>query len=367
MKVLFDHQIFTAQKYGGISRYFFELDKKFKIIKNIDTVIPLLVSKNHYFLKKHNFLLNLFFLNREFIGKQRIMSLVNKLNTVREIKIQKFDIFHPTYYDPYFLNYINEVPFVLTVYDMIHEKFTHMFPSNDLTINNKKILIEKASKIIAISESTKKDIIEVYGTEESKIDVIYLGNSLVYDPNNIININIPNNYILYVGSRMGYKNFNKFISSVCEILLNDKDLSVLCAGGGKFTSDEVSFFSALNISDKIFQYDLNDDNLAYFYRHAKLFIFPSLYEGFGIPILEAFACECPIVCSNTSSLPEIAANAAQYFDPYNEESISVAISDVLNSSELRKELVKKGSERLNFFSWEKTAFQTEEIYRKILQ
>lgn len=366
MKVLFDHQIFTGQRYGGISRVFFELIKELGLNENIDTEVPLLVSNNHYFSKDHNFILKFFFLNREFKGKQRIMSLVNRLNTVRQLKSQNFDVFHPTYYDPFFLKHIKDNPYVLTVHDMIHEKFSHMFSSKDITANNKRLLVEKASKIIAVSENTKKDIIEVYGIDESKIKVIYLGNSLVYNPDVIINIDIPKKYILFVGSRGGYKNFDKFVSSVSKILHSDYELCVLCIGGGRFTPDEIKCFSEYNISRQIFQYDLNDRSLAYFYRHAKLFVFPSLYEGFGIPILEAFACECPLVCSATSSLPEIAGNAARYFDPYDEESMRDAILDVLNNEKLRDSLIQNGSERLSLFSWKKTAFQTGEVYRNIL-
>jgi glycosyltransferase involved in cell wall biosynthesis len=367
MKILFDHQIFIAQKYGGISRYFFELIKEFKLNKNIDSDASLLISNNQYLSKKHSFIVKKFFIDIDFKGKQGIMSLINKVNTIRYLKNKQIDIFHPTYYDPYFLKYIKNVPYVLTVYDMIHEKFDHMFDSKDSTANNKRLLVEKASKIIAISESTKRDIMEVYGINESKIEVVYLGNSLVYNHESAINIDIPKKYILFVGSRRSYKNFDKFVSSISEILINDKGLSLLCAGGGKFSSDEINSFTNLNISGQVFQYDLNDFNLAYFYKHAKLFVFPSLYEGFGIPVLEAFACGCPLVCSNTSSLPEVAGNAAQYFDPNDEKSIKDAVVAVLNDEKLSNKLIQDGNERLNFFSWEKTAFQTGEIYRSILQ
>ena len=367
MKVLFDHQIFTAQKYGGISRYIFELIKRFKLREDIDVDVPLLISNNNYFKKDHNLIFRFFFLDLKFKGKQKIMTVANQLNTVNQLKKQNFDLFHPTYYDPFFLKYLANIPFVLTVHDMIHEKFNHMFSSNDDTSRNKKVLIEKASKIIAVSESTKRDIIEIYGVDESMIKVVYLGNSLVYNPSVIVDIDTPKKYLLFVGSRGNYKNFDKFVRAIHEVLLNDKELSILCAGGGKFNSDEIYFFSKLNISKQVFQYDLNDLNLAYFYKHAKLFVFPSLYEGFGIPILEAFACGCPLVCSNTSSLPEIAGNAAKYFDPNDENSIKDAIINVLNDEKLKNRLIQDGNERLSLFSWEKTAFQTGEVYKSVLE
>lgn len=366
MKVLFDHQIFTAQKYGGISRYIFELIKRLKVVEKINVDIPLLISNNNYFTKDHNFIFKFLFLDRKFKGKQKIVTVVNQFNTIKQLKKQNFDLFHPTYYDPFFLKHIHNTPFVLTVHDMIHEKFDTMFSSNDSTSRNKKVLIEKASKIIAVSESTKRDIIEIYGLDESVIKVVYLGNSLVYNPNVVVDVDIPKKYVLFVGSRRKYKNFDKFVNAIHEVLLNDKGLFLLCAGGGKFDSDEINSFSKLKITGQVFQYDLNDLNLAHFYKHAELFVFPSLYEGFGIPVLEAFACGCPLVCSNTSSLPEIAGNAAEYFDPVDEKSIKEAITNVLNDEKLRNRLIQDGNERLNFFSWEKTALQTAEVYKSIL-
>jgi glycosyltransferase involved in cell wall biosynthesis len=367
MKVLYDHQIFNAQKYGGISRYFSELINGFDENKDIQARLTLLVSNNHYISDNRKVKFISILPNLNFRGKVRIFYLLNKLSSILKLKRQNFDIFHPTYYDPYFLKYLKNIPYVLTVYDMIHEKFDYMIPSNDATSKNKKILVESATKIIAISESTKKDIIEIYGIDEAKIEVVYLANSLVYNQNFIYNIEIPKKYILFVGSRGGYKNFLYFVKSVREILKGDNELSILCAGGGKFTSFENKYFLELNISEQIFQCDLNDNNLAFLYKHAILFVFPSLYEGFGIPILEAFACECPLVCSNTSSLPEVAGFAAQYFDPYDENSIEDAIATVLNDKILRDKLIQDGKERLHFFSWKKTVTQTAEIYKSILQ
>ena len=114
------------------------------------------------------------------------------------------------------------------------------------------------------------------------------------------------------------------------------------------------------------QYNLNNESMSFFYKNALAFVYPSLYEGFGIPNLEAFACECPVICSNTSSLPEIASNAAYYFDPYDEFSIKNEILKIIDNEERKKNLIIKGKERLKFFSWKKTSQQTLKVYRKIL-
>lgn len=367
MKILYDHQIFTTQKYGGISRYFYELIKEFKGIDSIKTTVSLLLSNNHYISDKKYVNHIGFFPNSEFRGKIRLNTIINKFASIREIKKQNFDIFHPTYYDPYFLSYMSSKPFVLTVYDMIHEKNSEFFSDHGVTSKNKRCLVERSTKIIAISESTKNDLIELYDVDASKIEVIYLGNSMIPNDKMVSDFSIPEMYILFVGSRGGYKNFNTFIKSISTLLDENVGLSVVCVGGGGFNVGELSLFSKLNIQEKIFQYNLDDEVLAQFYRNAIMFVFPSLYEGFGIPILEAFACECPLVCSNTSSLKEIADDGAEYFDPYSEQSIYNATEKVLNSLVERTRLINNGTKRLLHFSWEKTAEKTLKVYESIIK
>jgi len=366
MKILYDHQIFTSQKYGGISRYFYELVRELDDVSDLQYEIPLLVSNNHYISDK-KFVDYIDLLpNKNFRGKNRVFRILNKPSNILKLKQQKFDVFHPTYYDPYFLKFIGKKPFVLTVYDMIHEKFSEMFPATDKTTEKKRLLVEKATKIIAISESTKKDLIEIFGTDESKIEVVYLGNSMFPKSDIKLGFDIPKKYLFFVGSRGLYKNFERFIKSISELLNQDNELFVLCAGGGKFSSSEMQLLTELGISKQVLQYNLDDDSLAYFYKNALAFIFPSLYEGFGIPVLESFACGCPLLCSNLSSLPEVTGEAACYFDPYSEESIKNAVIQVLDNTNLREDLIKNGYEQLNKFSWKETAEETKKIYESVL-
>lgn len=365
MKILYDHQIFTLQRYGGISRYFYELFWKFSSMDEIDIDVSLLFSNNYYISSKEIVKHRNFFLNQNFKGKNRLMNIFNNINSISYLRRQNFNIFHPTYYSPYFLKYLGKKPFVITVHDMIHEKFKNMFPKNDKTTQYKKILVNKASKIIAISQNTKNDLIDVFNVKSEKIEVVYLGNSLM--PKNIkTNIEIPQKYILFVGSRRAYKNFDLFLESVVKIFKKNKNLYLLCAGGGSFNEYEKKMFEKLGIKNQVIQFNFDDDTLAYIYKNAILFVFPSLYEGFGIPILEAFACNCPVVCSNTSSLPEVGGEAAYYFDPYNKDSIKSSIERVFFDDELRNKMIQKGKNRLKMFSWENTALKTKKIYESVL-
>ena len=366
MKILYDHQIFSVQIFGGISRYFHELSSQIRLNRNVKTEISLKISNNFYinhdgikfytFLKKYHFR-----------GKVRFIYFLNKLYTIYKLFRRDFIIFHPTYYDPYFLKFIGKKKFVLTVYDMIHEKFPENFPKFDKTSENKKLLATKASKIIAISESTKQDLIEIFDINPSKVKVIHLANSLQLDKKKDNKIRLPKKYILYVGSRVGYKNFMNFLFSVTKILNSDSNLHLVCAGGGKFDYEENSYIHKNNLENKLLQFNIDDNTLSYFYSNARAFIFPSIYEGFGIPVLEAFACGCPLICSNTSSLPEIAADAAVYFDPLDIISIETAIFNVLNDSELSTNMIENGYKRLKYFSWEKTAKLTHDLYKSIIQ
>jgi glycosyltransferase involved in cell wall biosynthesis len=367
IKVLFDYKIFSIQKYGGISRYFFELIEYFGKDREVSANVSLLVSNNYYMSKSIYIKHFKFFPDIEFKGKYKIMSLIDKINFfyhIYLIKRKDFDIYHLTYYNDDFLKHIGGKPFVVTVYDMIHEKLPDFFPKHDKTTIYKKNLVNKSTKVIAISESTKNDLIEIFGTDPDKIEVIYLGNSTLSGRCKITNI--PKNYILFVGSRKGYKNYNLFITAVSRELRDDCNLYVICAGGGAFDRDEVSLMNTLGIQKKVLQYDLDDGDLQYLYKNAKLFVFPSLYEGFGIPMLEAFSCECPLVCSNTSSFPEVAGDGAIYFDPYSENSICGVVSKVLHNNKLQKQLIKEGRARLKYFSWKETANNTKEVYKSIL-
>jgi len=367
MKVLYDHQIFTSQIYGGISRYFFELIKHFKNNDEVECELSLKYSNNYYLKKLNNLSPNTFLENYSFRGKYRILNILNKKVSKEYISKGDYDIFHPTYYDPYFLDYIGNKPFVLTIYDMIHEIYPEIFSPKDKVSERKKLLAQKAAKIIAISENTKRDIVKILKIDEDKIEVIHLGSSLKIDKDiKTINIKIPGKYILFVGSRRGYKNFELFIEAISPLLNDDVKLNVVCAGGGKFNDIEIEKLKNSKIKNKVFYYSGSDSVLAYLYQKAVAFVFPSLYEGFGIPILESFACGCPVICSRTSSLPEVAGDAAIYFDPTDKLSIQNSIHKVIYDDELKNNLISKGTERIKEFTWGKTAKKTKVLYEDIL-
>ncbi|MBU1680116.1 MAG: glycosyltransferase family 4 protein [Bacteroidetes bacterium] len=370
MKILFDYEIFSLQKYGGISRYFYELMNQFYQDHDIEIVFPLYFSHNQY-IQKTPFSNHItFFPNIRFGLRNNVIKYLNRINhrqCIKTISLQNYDGFHPTFYSPYFLHLIKQKPFVITIHDMIHEIFPEYFSSNDKVSSNKKLLAEKSTKIIAVSENTKKDIIKFYGIPDDKISVIHHGCSFnkKSDESKLKLNNLPKKYLLFVGKRSLYKNFISFIKSIITLIHGFDDLHVVCAGGGKFTEEEIAVFRQNNINNRLHYYFITDSILANLYKNAIALVFPSIYEGFGMPILEAFFFGCPVALSNLSSFPEVAGKAGLYFNPFEKASIKDAVLKVIQDDKLRDDLKKEGYKQLEKYSWEKTAKATKKLYHGI--
>jgi len=359
MKILFDFQSLYP-KYGGIPRYHFELSSELSKW-NVETEISTLFSQSAYLKSDSRYKIIDPIGNFNFKGKNMIiqnLQNMNKLYSISKLKSNQFDIFHPTYYDNYFLKYLKK-PFVFTLHDFILEKYQPL--DYKKVIDQKKNLALNANHIIAISENTKNDIIKYYGIEEKKITVIHHGYRNI---KLMENSNKFGDYILFVGQRGGYKNFKNFIEAMIPILQVNTTLKIICTGYA-FSKIENLFLKDKRLIDQVLAVKVNDLELNNLYFNAKLFVFPSLYEGFGMPILEAFAAECPICISNTSCFPEIAKDAAIYFDPLSIDSIRLAVLYCLSNPDALLDLVQKGKQRLESFSWEKTALETIDVYKSV--
>lgn len=366
LHVRFDSQIFSMQVFGGVSRYYYELIRHLSKLEDLRIDINIRYSNNSYIQENGLFRHRNFFPNRRFPGKHILMEHLNIWSEIPVIRKQNFSVFHPTYYNPYFLDHIGKKPFVLTVYDMIHERFEEVRKADRKTSERKRLLVGRASRIIAISGNTRDDLVKYFRIDPVKIDVIHIGTSALPDTTERSNTLLPPEYILFVGARTNYKNFQRFLRAVAPILHEDEHLKIICAGGGKFTVDENRLFEQLCLAGRILQYSAPDPILWSLYKSARVFVFPSLYEGFGIPVIEAFACGCPIAVSNTSSLPEIARDAACYFDPLDESSIRSAVVQVIRDEGLRARLIQKGLERVQDFSWNLIAQETKKTYESVV-
>lgn len=373
MRLLLEPQIYINQKFGGISRYYTEIFSRISKQNSVEVEVPLYYSQNVFFnesllrtneQKRIYFWINI--LQRLKISVRKKIRKQN-LKLISECLLKNnYDLVIPTYYDTYFLENVHSKPFVLTVYDMIHELYPQYFKGQENVSINKKTLLEKASKVIAVSENTKKDILKIYPhINASKIEVIYHGNSLHVDKN--VTVNLPQSYILFVGMREHYKNFNFFLKAVHNLLITNENLYVVCAGGGNFSEDETQFINSLGLKRKVIQYNFKDNELGMIYNKARCFVFPSEYEGFGIPVLEAMACGCPVVLTNASSFPEVAQDAGIFFESNNSNDLQKKINLVLTNNEIAQKYREKGLQQVKKFDWDKAAKQCLELYKNAIK
>jgi glycosyltransferase involved in cell wall biosynthesis len=363
VKVLYDHQTFSEQKYGGIPRYFAGLMNGIKQSPNFDYQLGALISNNH-FLKGVKLPLDNSLMRPIFDAKPSRIYKWNKSYSKHLVKKGDYDVFHPTNYNPYFLKLVNK-PFVLTVHDMTLEVLPEYFGADDPIPHYKKITCEAAESIIAISESTKTDLIDILGIPPKKIKVIHHGTEINAPLTTEEIPNLPENYILFVGLRGAYKNFFRFLNAAAELLDEFKELQIVCAGGGAFQTAEILAIERFGLQKRCTQMDVSDAQLNYLYQQAMVFAFPSLYEGFGYPLLEAFKAGCPIVASNTSCFPEVGGDAITPFNPYNVASIYNALKRIITDSDLCISQIQKGSERLKLFPIEKQVEQTLALYNEV--
>jgi len=368
MKIAFDYQIFAMQRYGGISRYFFELAKNIPLVKNSNSVASVTAPfyVNEYLRNGADEIpvFGTYVPKIPFTGK-----LVRGVNaSLSPIILNHFDpdILHETYYSK------NSKPTqnprrVVTVHDMIHELFPESFSTHDKTRELKKDSISRAEHVVCVSESTRQDLVRILNVDPKKTSVVHLGCSLSARSRQSRADN-KRPYLLYVGSRDGYKNFSSFIEAYARSAMLRPNFDVLAVGGGAFKPHEKLLFQKLKISPGgINQLSGDDALLESCYRDAALFVFPSLYEGFGIPTLEAMSYGCPVACSNTSSIPEVVGNAAVFFDPYSIESIINSLESALFGSGLRETMIQRGFDRIQKFSWGKCAEETLRVYERVLQ
>ncbi|AKB75698.1 mannosyltransferase [Methanosarcina lacustris Z-7289] len=373
MKILYDHTVFQFQRYGGISRYFYELITRLSTKEDVDISLFQGFNINEYALSENRQNFDSYWGYKWEYKKPAakymalIFAMPNKIIFNNYMRSSDVNIYHPTYYRTDLDKY-NRSAIVLTVHDMIHELYPDQFIDSRFVIKAKKKSINTADQIICVSENTKKDLMSIYDVPENKIKVIYHGNSLLKsdeylkcdDLKKVYSITKP--FLLYVGERKRrYKNFSMLLETYTTMLSDRFDL--VCFGGGDFDHNELNTIKNIKCSGKVIHLSGSDHLLSSLYKNAFCFIYPSLYEGFGIPLLEAMGLGCPVIASNTSSIPEVADKAALFFDPYSKDSLINAIDLLESNRSEREKLVNLGFQQEKKFSWDKTAHETFKVYR----
>ncbi|MFC1808139.1 glycosyltransferase family 4 protein [Candidatus Omnitrophota bacterium] len=263
---------------------------------------------------------------------------------------------------------------VVTIHDLIYTKFKESAPFHKRAAANFAIrnAAKKACRVIAVSENTKQDLIRDFGILEEKIGVVHEAADPIFKKiDDVIKkeevrkkYNLPDDFILFVGSLKKHKNLERLIDAYIDLKANGIMHSLVVVG--KFNPRESDILNKILKSDAIYLKEVPEEDLVVLYNLACLFVLPSIYEGFGLPVLEAMICGVPVACSNIASLPEVVGDAAKRFDPYDVESIAFAINELLTIETLRNELIEKGLDRAAKFSWAKAAQQTYEVYEKVV-
>jgi len=371
MRVLFDHQVFSWQAYGGISRYFFEIAKGMRELGHTPIFPEGFYSENVYMRADPDFKATSLS-PLPFKGKKWLQERLGRGPSLRALRNSAPDVFHPTYFGDYYLETIlaQKTPFVMTIHDMIHAKFEHgskgLFSLDSKVFEKMQLLARHANAVIVVSENTKRDVLAyIPDLDPKKIHTIHHGNSMRAPALGSKHaLALPARFLLFVGQRGAYKNFSWMLEQLAELLRNDASLYLVCAGGSIFDKKETAQMMSLGVQEKVLQPNIRTDtDLAELYSRAACFIFPSYYEGFGMPVLEAFACSCPCVLHAASSLPEVGGKGALYFSENNGEQLVKSVKTVLEDIKVRERMIGVGLERAAEFTWEKSVAAHVEAYR----
>lgn len=398
MRVLFDHQVFSLEVMGGMSKYYCELMHGLKKLGH-EVVVPVWRTNNGYLIEAEKSESTLktkkgryytWLKNWAFKWKNNLIFWYNKYRFLMNYEklLNWVDLVHITLFDPYMIDILKKknIPFVFNVYDLNHKtqnlkktglKWLFDFKMCDYADKGIAHLGYWAQSIICVSQQTKKDLLRYYpAIDEKKIQIIY--HSIDNSQLQILNYQwlkwdmaIENwksrigNYILYIWKRKAeYKNFKPFVRAIAPSLSDD--LKLVCLGHEGFDDEEFKLFEELWVSDYVIQM-WGDESVKFdLLKNASCFVYPSLAEWFGIPILEARAGWCPVLCSNISVFIEIGAWAALYFDPKNIENMRELIEAVVKNSEIQNNLKMLWSQRVKLFSKEVELEKTVDVYEKVI-
>jgi len=354
MQVYLDNIIFSLQRTGGISVYWYELAKRFALSDNVTFIDSNSQTKNH--------LRNTLELNHNLIHESTLLPLKLRKYLPFYGAIKSPSIFHSSYY-----RIINnrQVANIVTVHDFIYEKY-RKGAARIVNTWHKRNALSKADGIICISKSTKHDLLK-YNPEipEEKIRIIYHGVSDVFHPLEHPTVSelgeiVKKRYALFVGGRKYYKNFDLAV----EVVSNIEDMSLVVVGDIPLLSNEKYMLDEKLSGRNYFLGNVDTCSLNVLYNFAFCLLYPSSYEGFGIPVLEAMKAGCPVVTSGYSSLPEVCGNVGLMAKNLNADCLTELLGS-LEDVNYRNEIIQKGHSHARKFSWDKCAKETFEFYETI--
>lgn len=360
MDIIFDNIIFSLQKAGGISVVWYELLKR--ALKDESLILEFIESFNSNIFRKdlvipdHKILTSL---------NSNLPLILQRYYNPKRIKSP--GIFHSSYYR---VAKGSNIKNVTTVHDFTYEYYRKGLPKKIHSIQ-KYHAIQKSERIICVSNNTKYDLIKLYPEiDQTKIKVVYNGVDNAYQilPDNTIqNLKAlisfqSKEYILFVGDRLSsYKNF-KVVAETCK----KTACPIVIVGGGKITHEEKKYLDSMNVAYNHLS-GINNSKLNILYNHALCLLYPSLYEGFGIPVIEAQRAGCPVIAANFSSIPEVIGPVDTLLSEPSVERISELINQLKNNTVFAATQIKIGLSNSKRFSWDKSYNETKKVYKEIYE
>lgn len=366
MQVLIDDQIFLLNSRGGISRYFAELIREFRDHPEwgIEAVTSVRTTPNQHLRDVDTSMRDIKLTESSF--GWRVAKGFARVSSAWRARSLHPDVVHSTYYRPSKIKAFPGVPHVVTIHDMAPELLPQEW-TDQTSHMAKRAYVERADAIICVSEATRDALFEVWGEiTDRPVLVTAHAVSARFSPF-VASADEGFPYLLHVGRRDGYKNFGVLARAFAASSAADRGVRLLLIGGGALTAEEEHLLDQLGIRSRVVQRTADESELPGLYRGAIALSYPSLMEGFGIPVLEAMSTGCPVILADTPVFREVGGTAALYHDPADAEALSRAFDRLLADRQAREELREAGLQRAAGYSWETTAKLTGELYQQLVQ
>lgn len=362
-KLLFDHQAFLEQQYGGVSRYICEVATRLSMSERFSVVVAAGLHVNELLQPDQ-----LRVIGKKIRPVKRTASLRAYFNRTLEsalIQAWRPNIVHETYYRRWDRG-AAQAKVVVTMHDFIHERHS-MFFDADPTVARRKVAMDRADALVCVSHATRQYLCDLYPQHAAKSTVIQHGQNYS-EPSRqalaaIDKFTGGRPFLLYVGSRFGYKNFPMFVNAFAASLAPDESAVLVCFGGGEFDATELAQMREAGLAqEQCLQLSGSDDLLHATYKRAATFAYPSLEEGFGIPLLEARAAGCPVACSRIPVFEEVLQADAFYFDPRSVDGMADALQLAFNAG---GNVGTRTPAPIQRFSWQRSADLHGRLYASL--
>ncbi|TXH43449.1 MAG: glycosyltransferase family 1 protein [Actinobacteria bacterium] len=362
LRVAFDEQIFLLQQAGGVSRYFVELVAQFDTGRfGVQPKLPFHRVWNQHALDGLP--------EHQLTAVSPLLAPYPDLLRAaarRRRPSAGVDLVHHTFYHPRFLRDFPGIPKVITIYDLIPELLGERGRFGRDPHMAKRDYLAAADAIILISASAEADMVRIYGQPAAPMHVVHLGVGPEFAAGGARPAGLPADYVLFVGRRGGYKDFATLVRAMEQMAPDYPQLDLVCVGGGPFTPEEGALLAASGLDARTRQCTLPDADMPGAYAHARVFVFPSRYEGFGLPVVEAMAAGAPAVLAQTPALAEVGGDAAAYFPAGDADRLTQVLAELLADGARRDELKTAGRRRAQHFTWAETARRTADVYAEVV-